>query len=402
MTVEESVVETEVENTENPGATEEGSAASGDAGAVEPGLTADAVVEKPVPTLAEKLAGLKEKADAKKAGGTGEVVAPAAGAATAVETNADGSPKIFKPNFEVEIRNADGSVKKDTIPEKLQKYVKDAESEKEIRDLYTHAKGVDFMKTRLGEATQRSVQLSQENASIKQSVDELRGIYQGAVKSGNWHRLDLFFDKLEIPHMHVLQYAMEKAKLAEMQPEQRAIVESRIEADRRAETLAHQQAGANTENMQMAQQIKQLQVETTLAQPEVAAMKAEFEVKTGQPGSFLALMKQYGELAWHQSRGQLNLTPRQVIDQIAKDFGLTGTAATPVAATTQPAATPAVAVSGAPVQSAVPGKPIVQRTATVIPNVQGKGGSSPLKAKPKSVEDLQAAYKEMVAAERQA
>ncbi len=391
----ELLAEETVENTENPG----GEAAAEET-APEPALAADAVVEeKPEPTITEKLASLKEKADAKKTGGAGDAAASAAAASTgAAEVNADGTPKTFKPNFDVEVRDASGGVTKYTIPEKLQKFVKDAESEKEIRDLFTHAKGVDFMKARVGEVSQRNAQLTQENTGYKHSVDELRGIYQGAVKSGNWHRLDLFFDKLEIPHQHVMQYALEKAKLAEMPPDQRVMAESQIAADRRAEDLARQQQGAMNSNTQMLQQIKQLQIDTTLAQPEVAAMKNEFEAKSGKQGSFLALMQQYGNLAYYQQG--LNLTPRQVIDQIAKDFGLTGTAATPAAATTQPAATPAAAVSAAPVQSAVPGKPIVQRTTSVIPNVQGKGGSSPLKSKPRSVEDLQAAYKEIVASER--
>jgi hypothetical protein len=140
------------------------------------------------------------------------------------------------------------------------------------------------------------------------------------------------------------------------------------------------------QNEAMMREMKQFQIEATMARPETQAYQSEFEARTGQPGSFKAMMVKMGNLAWHTRRE--NLTPQQVIDEMVKDFGLKGTASS--------APKPGAAANS---ESSVPGKKVIQRETNTIPNIQGKGGASPLKTKPRSIEDLKKIHKAMVDAE---
>ena len=310
--------------------------------------------------------------------GTEETESEADPAAPQGEVDAEGQP-VFKPNTKMKILD-----KEVEIPKNLQRFMTDKASEKEIRDLYSFAEGAKHLKLKNAEISQKFTEKSHEMQRFQAGVDELRNVYTSAVQTGNWHKLDTFFEKLQIPQDHIMTWALEKAKLAQMEPAQRAAVENQIAADKQAEMMRAQQGSRDSQNAQLMRELKQVQIEQTLARPEIAAMASEYEGRTGQPGSFKAMMNRYGQLAWMQSNGKTNLTPPQVVAQMAKDFGLTGKVA---------AAKPGPATPGG---SNVPGKKIVQRSTNTIPNMQGRAGASPLKNKPKSIADLQALYKAKV------
>lgn len=297
------------------------------------------------------------------------------GEETEGETEVEGEA-AFKPNvvFKAGVYNKDTKQleqKEYTIDPKYAALMTDAESEKQVRELHEKAFGLDSVKERYNEQKMQNTQVVSENSEIKSSINKVRSIYNGAVKTGNWHKLDDFFAALDIPQENIMKYALEKVKLAEMDPAARQAVLSQLDADRRAESLQQERDSVTTEKATLAQQNVALQVDFVLAKPEVAALAAEFDKRAGQPGAFKQAVYREGNLAW--TNGE-ELPPHEAAQRVIKNYGLTGSGTAPAAQTPAPG-------------QAAPKKPVVQRTTQTIPNI-GSRNASPLPSKPKNLDEV--------------
>lgn len=291
----------------------------------------------------------------------------------------------YKPNFKFKAgvfnKESKSLEQKDfDIDPKFHAIMKDPESEKLVRELHEKAYGLQSVKERFDLVRQESQELAQENRQIRGSIENVKSIYQSAVKSGNWHKLDGFFEKLAIPKEHILQYALAKVQLQEAPEEQRQAMLARIESDRKADELAQQQRELAEQNVTQANQLKEMGLTHTLTRVDVAPLVQEYDNRVGKPGAFAAAVRREGELAWYTEK--VDLTPEQAVKRVIDHYGLAnGTHGLP-------AAKPA---PGAPAVTAAPdGKkaPVVKtRTTKTIPNLQGRS-TSPLAGKAKSVEDL--------------
>lgn len=310
---------------------------------------------------------------------------PSGKEASAEEGEEDSEQPGHKPNFKFKA----GIYNKETkelgqkeleIDKSFAPLMKTPEGEKLIRELHEKAHGLDSVKERLAEAKNYSQQIAKENSDITGSINELRTIYQSAVKTKNYHKLDSFFEKLNVSPEVVLNYAYEKAKLMEMPPEQRQVVESRLEADRRADELSKQNSHYSEEMVALAQQTKTLQLQTVLASPEISQLAQAFDERLSKPGAFEQAVIRAGQVAWALEKK--NLTVPEAVRAVINDYGLTTKPNLP------PGKQSAQAADGSGVK-----KPVIQRETQTIPNVQGRS-SSPLAKKPRSVEDIKKYYKE--------
>lgn len=328
----------------------------------EPVISADPVVEKAVEepaakpelTLQEKIAAKKEAADAKVV--TPGEKAPEAGA--------------FTPNYKFKVLD-----KEHEIPKEFQALVKDAKTEKMVKEIFEKSYGLDSVKEKAVQVRTERDTLAKENREIQAGIASARASYLGAVQSGNWLKLDDFFAKLHIPQEHVLQYALAKVNLTNLPEDQQKVIVGQLEADRRAEFADQQAREAQGQVQSTGQQLKQLQFDFTMAKPETKSFAEQFDAQVGKPGAFAQRVIDTAQLEWHTRK--VDLTPEQAVQKVIADFGLKpGAPAAPAAA-----AAPAAPAPGAPE------KRVIQRQAPTIPNVQGRS-SSPLSTKPKSIEDL--------------
>ena len=288
----------------------------------------------------------------------------------------------FKPNvkFKAGVYNKETKAleqKEYEIDKRFHSLMKDPESEKVVRELHEKAYGLESIKDRFAETRNFAQSVVAENTEIKKSIDGLRDIYQGAVKSGNYHKLDKFFDKLQIPQDVVLSYALAKVQLNEMDPAQRNAIMGQLDAENRAEEAAQMRADTDAEYARIAQENKQIQLDFTLARPEIAALVAEFDSRMNKPGAFRTAVEQAGQLAWHQSKGRIDLTAEQAISVVIKNYNLTTSPMVPPAKTAVPNQPGAGGAN----------RPVVKRTAGTIPNVQGRN-ASPLQTKPMNMDQL--------------
>ena len=327
-----------------------------------PEVTETPAADKPEPTLQEKIGELAAK-KAEREEKEPKVVETTSGTAAATETPA------YTPNFKFNVLD-----KAHEVPKEFQSLIKDEKSEKMVKEIFEKAYGLESVKTKATEARAERDALAAETQTIKAGIDGLRSIYQGAVQSGNFLKLDDFFAKLKIPQEHIMQYALAKVNLSNLPPEQQQLIQSKMDADKRAEMESAQAQNTLTEAQQARAQLMTLQLEYTLAKPDVKSIAEAFDAQAGKPGAFRQQVINMGNL--HFLTRKVDLTPEQAAMQVIADLGLKA----PVAATS--AASAPVATTATPTD-----KKVIVRETKTIPNISGRS-SSPLKKGPRSVEDL--------------
>ncbi len=333
--------------------------------------TNEKVSEEADPVLQAAEAGEAEKETSKEADADGDE-----------EGDNEGELNQYKPQlkFKAGFFNKESKQleqKEHDIDPKFHGIMKDAESEKLVRELHEKAFGLDSVKQRFELTKQENADLNQRNQQMTSGISELRGIYQSAVKGENWHKLDRFFEKLQIPQENVLKYALAKIQLAEMDPAQRTAIMGQLQAEQTATELAQQREQMATQTMEQQRHIKSLELSHTLDRVEVSPMVKAFDERAGKPGAFEELVRREGEYAF-VSQG-VDLHPSEAVQRVIKNLGLTqgAPAATAPVQTPQQATTPAT-----------PGTTtIVKRTAPTIPNIGGRS-ASPLPSKPKTMDEL--------------
>lgn len=300
------------------------------------------------------------------------------------EAETEGEEEEHKPNvkFKAGVFNKENKQleqKEFEIDPKFHGLMKDPEGEKLVRELHEKAYGLQSVKERFELVRQENQQIATENMSIKGSIDGMRKTYQSAVQSGNFHKLDGFFAKLDIPQDVILKYALAKVQLNEASPEQQQAVMAQIKAESDAEVLAQQREQFQSQNFEQQIQMKEMMLDHTLARAEIASLANEYDTRVGKPEAFKQLVRREGQLAWHTEN--VDLSPEQAIKRVIENFGLkNGSHGLPAAQ--QQTATQTTS----PGSTAKP-PPVVKRTAKTIPNVQGRS-TSPLQGKTRTMEQL--------------
>lgn len=283
------------------------------------------------------------------------------------------------------------------LPKWLAESIKSPEQEKEVKDLYTKAMGLDHVKMRHQELSDKHESLNGEHTELVNGVQELRNIYAEAVQTGNIRLLDDFFQQLKIPPQVILQYAAELVNYMELPAEQKAMIDGNLQAKRQAREMQKQTALSTNSAFQAEVRARNLQLDTELARPDINAAVIAFESQPGRkPGDFKKEVIRNGEYTWFKDKVDLSINDN--VAQVLQRYGLSP-------ANPAPAASHAPQVQHAPQvpnaaqtpntpQAQVPVVPAAHRDVPVIPSVTGKSTASPTKQKPKSIDELKAMRKQ--------
>lgn len=304
------------------------------------------------------------------------------------DEESEGEP-AFKPNTKYKTTTFNPETKSYEqkeleIDKRFHGLMKDPESEKIVRELHEKAAGLDTYKDRYSRTNQALTEVSQDFEEMNGHIDEARNIYQKAIKSGNLLYLDQWLAKLQVPYQVMENYVRQKLQFAEMDPTQRNALMGQMQQENLAEQRGKENMSLEQRMQKTEAQNLQLQLQFTLSKPEVVALRDAFEDQTGKPGSFEEAVRQEGTLAWYAKEV---LTPEQAVQRVVQKWGVT-------AKTPSPGGQPKPA--GGAQQN---GKKVVQRTNATIPNMQGRS-ASPLKTKPKSLDDLKKLYNNAVQKEQ--
>jgi hypothetical protein len=271
----------------------------------------------------------------------------------------------YTPNFKFKVMD-----KEQEIPPEFRSLIKDADTEKKVREVFEKAFGLDYAKPK-HEATQQALtRVQSEHNFLVGSIQELRDTFSRG-------DLDTFFQKLQIPAERVLQWAAEKVNYDELPPEQKALIDARTQAERQNVDYQRQNQMLQRQMQEQVVQARRTMLDSELARPDVKSIAESFDQRMGRPGAFMQEVISRGQLAWFQSQGKVDLTPGQAVEQVISTYGLKAAAASSPAQTTQPSK----AGGG-------------QKTGT-IPNVGGGKSVAPVKQKPRSIEDLKRMRQEM-------
>jgi hypothetical protein len=262
------------------------------------------------------------------------------------------------------------------VPAWMKGSIKDAETEKQAIELLEKSFGLEHVKTKQVETRKERDHYKGEATRLAAAISDAREVYQ----KGD---IDLFLDKLSIPHERMLQWALDKVKYSELPEDQKRIFDERKEAQRKAWSAEKQLGEQELQIQEQVRSTRQTLLDTALARADVSSFANDFDTRVGRPGAFADEVIARGQLAWIQSKGKVDLTPEQAIEQVMSFAGGTARTATKPAPGTSPA--PAATSQQAPAGGST--TPAPAKKPVVIPNVQG-GTQSPMKASPSSIEDL--------------
>lgn len=257
----------------------------------------------------------------------------------------------YTPNYKITADN-----KEYEIPERYRPLMTDAQTEKEIRELFEKAYGLDGVKGRFH-------QTRDEYRQFKEQVNPLLNI---ARELDYYHKkgdLSSYFKTLGFNDEQILKYALQKAEQLELSPDQKRVYDERDSANRQQYMLEQQYQQTQERLQELMVQQRQVELQTVLSRPEINSFVQSFDRRNGQ-GAFAQECIQRGR-AHYALTGQ-DLSPDQVAQEIIKKFEI------PV---TQP------------MSYQQPPTPKHPAEVPVIPNT-GSGSTSPAAKNFKSLDEL--------------
>lgn len=292
--------------------------------------------------------------------------APAEGDPAAAAAAAPAVP-AWTPNFKVK------AFKKEyEIPEMYRGLAKDAETEKQLKEVFTKYHSFDDTRAMYDHVRKERDEYMGKYQPVHTQLEKAATIYEEAVRTKNYHQMDQVLEILGLQPDHVMQYAIEKAKLEQMDPAQRDLVERQLQAQRQAQTYKEQKQEFQGQLEQQKIELKQQEFSLVMAQPQVTQLADAFKEKFGM--DFEDEVVAAGEYAYAVERK--NISVAEAVQRVAKRYNLEGGQAG--GNTQSAAATPA---NQGQVQARVPVKP--------LPNIKANNGSSPIgKPKVSSLDDL--------------
>lgn len=278
------------------------------------------------------------------------------------------APPAYTPSFKYKVLSQEKE-----FDEWAKAAVKDADTEKAVRDLYEKAYGLDFVKT--------------DRAKIKEERDSIKAEHNGLVGSlkqlgtfrqkGDWAS---FFQSLNVSDDDILKHALKVAELREMPQEQRQAYEAQQAERQRLYQLEQENQHLSEQYTSVAVQGRTQELDLVMSNPDVVSAAQAFDARMGQEGAFKAAVIERGKFHWLHS--QTDIPAQQAVAEVLRFIGHQQQQAPAQQQMSQPQALAQPVVS----------QPQAQKK--VIPNIQGRG-TSPAQKIPKSIEDLKRMRDEM-------
>ena len=243
--------------------------------------------------------------------------------------------------------------------------VKDPESEKKVKELFSKVDAFDFVKTRKEQAEQQVQSMTGDLQNISQTVQRFN-------ESVNKSDLTSAFRLANISKEQVFKWTQQQLQLMDMPPEQRQQYEQFEQANAQKYDLEQKVTYLQQQYETQATQARVVQLDVALSRPEVSRFAEAWDQNSGSQGAFKSFVIEEAKKVFYESKQDLNAD--QAIGHVMQRFGKflnVGEATVP------------------------PPQAVSQHTGQrpVIPNVTGKA-ASPIKKVPKNLDDLKRLAKE--------
>lgn len=220
----------------------------------------------------------------------------------------ESQPAAYTPNFKFKVYDEEKE-----IPESYRALIKDAATEKEVRDLFEKAHGLDGLKPvhqkAIKERDELSTRFKETEGHLNSTVENLKKIH-----AYSQNDLDTFFQIYKIPQERLFQYVTGKLQESELPPERvselNAGRQAKLEADYYKEQYERQQESSR----QSFRQSHESGMTQEMSRPEVAQLAKQVEERTGQTGAFLKHVNDYGNHVYQTQNGRY-VSPQEAVAQ---------------------------------------------------------------------------------------
>lgn len=262
----------------------------------------------------------------------------------------------WEPNYKLKIMDEEREV-----DEMLRPLMKDAESEKFVRELCEKAYGLEWQKPKYEE-------LKEKYPELENKYNEFYGQINDIVSLRD-KDLDAFFDAVGLSEDQIAKHMLEKVKRMDLPEDQRRVYDEFSETRRKNYDLEKQLQVEQERNQQVAVQARTHELSTVLERPEIAAYAKAYDTARKKTGAFKEAVVRHGTAEWNINKRDLGA--EQAVHDTMSFLGdaYKGQQAHPVAAQ-------------------------VDAPLPVIPRVSGKS-VSPTGKVPRSIEDLKKLSAEM-------
>lgn len=273
------------------------------------------------------------------------------------------APPAYTPNYKYKIHK-----KEYEFDEFVRGAIKDAETEKKIRELYEKARGLDeVVKPAFDETTNKYKSAESELSKFKTGLQELQDLYHNEDFEG-------LFQQMGISQEKILQWVWNKVQYNQLPEDQKRLRDGEAQAKQRAYLAERERRELENRYRSEISQARDYQLQSVLEKPGVKEAVEAFEAKMG-PGSFRSEVIRLGQ--WTEQYKKIDLSPEEAVNQVLRLIGH------------QQDATPAgnSGQTASPAQGGMQAPVAQKKEPPVIPNVTG-GSSSPAKKKITSIEEL--------------
>lgn len=267
----------------------------------------------------------------------------------------------YQPNFKFSVMK-----KEHEIPEAYRQLIKDPQTEKQVKEIFEKAYGIDHVK---GERAK----LQEEYKSYRSQTEPVMQIAQQLQHHLQNNDLTSYFKTLGLTKQQVYQWAVKQAEIDELPEHQRQVYDQHQEAQHRAYQLEQQLQAQQAQFEQFQVQQRSSELESILSRPDISSFVQSFDQRNGE-GAFRSEVIARGQL-YYYTKG-IDASPQQVVQEIMQRFG----------PNQSQAAAPQAPTMNAPQTKAPPQVP-------VIPNT-GAGTSAPTQRSINSVDDMIAVRKQ--------
>jgi hypothetical protein len=302
-------------------------------------------------------------------------------------------PSPYTPNFKFKVHGQEKE-----FDEWLKPIIKDAQLEKQVRQLYEKAYGLDYIKADREKFRNELDGVRTEHTSLKKNIEQLSGM----VQKGDFRS---FFEALKIPERSIFEYVKQRIDFLQKPEHEQTAFEKARAAEMAAESYQQRMQEMQQTYTTQATQQRTMELETYLSDPQLKNVADTFDQRMGKPGAFRNAVVQRGQYYAH-FHGK-DIPAHEAINEVLQMIG----AIPPQASQPQEqmaSTSPAPNQPGEQVQDeggeapqnnenlpAGPSGParvaIVGQNAAnkkpVIPNIQGRN-TSPTRRVPKSIQDL--------------
>lgn len=244
------------------------------------------------------------------------------------------------------------------IPEQFRSLMKDATTEKEVRELFEKAYGLDFAKPK-HEATKAELEtIRREFEPIKKDLDVLSKLLENDDIGG-------FCSAFGLTDERLIKHAMDRIEYHQLPPEKRQQVDQQRQMSMKYYQTQQELDSYKTQQANSELQATVHQLQTTAAAPHIQPLAQSFNARAGQPDAFEKAVIAHAQN--HYAMTKQDLSVDQAVESFIRTFGL---ATSQYAPQTQ---TPA-------------GVQVGQRQPT-LPKT-GSGSVAPVKSKIRSIDDI--------------